>query len=161
MAPESRTSRDTAPTGMMPRSTVSTPTELNPAIKAAASMGPDRRVSCPTTTFPSRPSPAARARSKAISGVSPSLATPRTPSVPKRCLSAIPDTPMAIDVEQAQRLNQRFVNCGARRALRRPYFLRSTLRSSRRSSPAFFSAGRRSGSISTSARAIPSRRASL
>src|SRR5205085_6216540 len=50
-------------------------------------------------------------------------------------------------------------NCGARRALWRPAFLRSTIRASRVRKPARLSGTRRFGSASTRARAIPCRTA--
>ena len=58
-----------------------------------------------------------------------------------------------------RRPDQRFEYCGALRAFLRPYFLLSFSRASRVRRPAFFRVGRSSGSSSTSARAMPMRRA--
>ena len=56
----------------------------------------------------------------------------------------------------ALKQNQRLLNCGARRAALRPYFLRSFMRGSRVSRPAFLRAGRSSPSLyCRRARAIP------
>src|SRR5213076_1854458 len=69
--------------GSTPTSTTDAPSDARPALRAAASSGPDRRVSRATSQ---RPAPMARAAARpsatASSGVSSVLATPRTPSVP-------------------------------------------------------------------------------
>jgi len=52
-------------------------------------------------------------------------------------------------------INQRFENCGARRAPLSPYFLRSFILGSRVRNPAFFRTARYSGSASSNARATP------
>src|SRR5690606_34850101 len=64
------------------------------------------------------------------------------------------------DPAHVRRRNQRLLYCGALRAFLRPAFLRSLIRASRVSSPAFFSVGRfASTSTLLSARATPSRSA--
>src|SRR5580698_2789890 len=71
--------------GSTPRSTTSAPSAARPAEKAAWSRGPERRVSRPTTNVGAGNVRAeARPSANASSAVSSSLATPRTPSVPKR-----------------------------------------------------------------------------
>src|SRR5580658_3125700 len=71
--------------GSTPRSMTSAPSASRPAEKAAWSSGPERRVSRPTTNVGAGSTrAAARPRASASSAVSSSLATPRTPSVPKR-----------------------------------------------------------------------------
>ena len=69
--------------GSTPMSTTDAPSDARPALSAAASSGPDRRVSRATSQ---RPAPMARTAARpsetASSGVSSVLATPRTPSVP-------------------------------------------------------------------------------
>ena len=73
----------TAGVGTTPRSTTSTPSVARPAARAAASNGPDRRVSRPIShRDPPSTRAAARPSVSASSGVSSWLATPRTPSVP-------------------------------------------------------------------------------
>ena len=92
--------------------------------------GPERRVSRPITTrSPPSTRAAARPRARASSGVSSVLATPRTPSVPKR------------RAMRRARRDQRLEYCGALRAFLRPYFLLSFSRASRVRRPAFFSVG--------------------
>ena len=56
-------------------------------------------------------------------------------------------------------ISQRLLNCGARRAAFRPYFLRSFIRGSRVRKPAFFRMARYSGFTSSRARLMPWRRA--
>ena len=56
-------------------------------------------------------------------------------------------------------ISQRLLNCGARRAALRPYFLRSFIRGSRVRKPAFFRMARYSGFTSSRARLMPWRRA--
>src|SRR5581483_11770939 len=71
--------------GRTPRSMTSAPSVARPADSAAWSSGPDRRVSRPTTKAGVGSTRAtARPSASASSAVSSSLATPRTPSVPKR-----------------------------------------------------------------------------
>ena len=52
-------------------------------------------------------------------------------------------------------ISQRLLNCGARRAALRPYFLRSFIRGSRVRKPAFFRTARYSGFTSSRARLMP------
>src|SRR5688572_8708515 len=70
----------------------SAPAEHNPATRAASSIGPESRVSRPTTTFRASPaqrtSPAARPNARTRSGVRSLFATPRMPSVPKSLVTA-------------------------------------------------------------------------
>ena len=74
---------------------------------------------------------------------------------------AVGQPPDAVGAEAARPTDggQRLEYWGALRAFFRPYFLRSLTRGSRVRKPAFFSAGRSSGSISISARAMPRRSA--
>src|SRR5439155_16334681 len=107
---------------------------------------------------------AATATDMASSGVRSAFARPRTPSVPKS-----PPTHNLREEESGHaslgggsvpgrgsggQEGQRFEYWGALRAFFRPYFLLSVTRASRVRNPAFFRAGRRSGSNSHSARAI-------
>src|SRR5919206_566243 len=73
---------------MTPASTTSAPSAARPAARAASSIGPDRRVSRASTNGRSAPRTRAAARpsANASSGVSSTLARPRTPSVPKRSI---------------------------------------------------------------------------
>src|SRR5437763_14498343 len=73
---------------MTPASTTSAPSAARPAASADSSMGPDRRVSRASTKGRSAPRTRAAARpsANASSGVSSTLARPRTPSVPKRSI---------------------------------------------------------------------------
>src|SRR5579884_2697147 len=77
---------------MTPASTTSAPSAASPAASAASSIGPDRRVSRASTNGRSAPRTraAARPRASASSGVSSTLARPRTPSVPKRRVTRPP-----------------------------------------------------------------------
>ena len=144
--------RATAGVGSTPSSSTSTPSAAKPATSAASSSGPERRVSRPMTMRgPPSTRAAARPRASAYSTVSSVFATPRTPSVPNR--SVMPPPP------RNARQGQRLVYCGALRAFLRPYFLLSFARASRVRRPAFFSAGRSSGSTSISARAMAMRSA--
>jgi hypothetical protein len=69
--------------GSTPRSTTSAPSDARPAASAAASSPPDRRVSRPMyQRAPPSTRAADRPSRRANSGVSSTLATPRTPSVP-------------------------------------------------------------------------------
>ena len=115
------------------------------------------------------PSPRARPSAATSASVS-SSARPRTPSVPKRSVMvrkprrAPPRRGRARrdELELGHRQagpDQRLEYCGALRAFLRPYFLLSFLRASRVRNPAFLSSARSSGSRSTSARAMPWRRA--
>ena len=61
-----------------------------PAANAACSIEPEMRVSRPTSTGPPSTRAAARPRATTSSGVRSALATPRTPSVPKRRVRARP-----------------------------------------------------------------------
>ena len=72
--------------GITPTSTTSAPSAQIPATSAASIIGPERRVSRPTTKGCSAPMTRTAARPSAVtsSTVSSSFATPRTPSVPKR-----------------------------------------------------------------------------
>jgi hypothetical protein len=63
------------------------------------------------------------------------------------------------DAVRTEVASQRFENCGRLRALRRPAFLRSTIRASRVRKPSRLRTPRSSGSASTRARAIPWRSA--
>src|SRR5262245_14538866 len=73
----------TSGVGATPSSVTSAPSDARPALSAASSRGPDRRVSRPTAKWsPSSTRAAARPSARASSGVSSALATPRTPSVP-------------------------------------------------------------------------------
>src|ERR1035437_2048371 len=60
--------------------------------------------------------------------------------------SEVARVPAVRPVEPPRGHDYRFVYCGALRALFRPYFLRSFIRASRVSRPAFLRAGRKSGS---------------
>src|SRR4051794_6527831 len=72
----------------------------------------------------------------------------------------IRQTPNAVGPEETtQRAGQRLEYCGALRAFFRPYFLRSLTRASLVRKPAFFSAGRFSGSTRVSALVTPRRSA--
>src|ERR1035437_6778145 len=71
--------------GRIPTSMTSAPSPASPAERAAWSIGPERRVSRPTTKDVARSFRAvARPRARTSSGESSALATPRTPSVPNR-----------------------------------------------------------------------------
>src|SRR5581483_1504720 len=78
--------------GRTPASTTPAPSAASPAASAASSIGPDRRVSRASTNGRSAPSTRAAARpsASASSGVSSTLARPRTPSVPKRSVTGRP-----------------------------------------------------------------------
>src|SRR6476469_3312952 len=80
--PSAEAAHATPGVGSTPRSRTSAPSDASPAASAPSSMGPDSRVSRPTRKGP--PSTLAPARPSATvnSGVSSTLATPRTPSVP-------------------------------------------------------------------------------
>src|SRR5262245_37754820 len=83
--PSCSATKATAGDGATPSRRTSTPADVNPAMRAASSIGPDRRVSRPTTMRSMRNTLAeARATARATSAVSSVLATPRMPSVPKR-----------------------------------------------------------------------------
>src|SRR5262245_18104459 len=73
----------TSGVGATPSNVTSAPSDARPALSAASSSGPDRRVSRPTAKrSPPSTRAAARPSARASSGVSSALATPRTPSVP-------------------------------------------------------------------------------
>ena len=109
--------------GSTPRSTTSAPSVARPAENAAWNRGPERRVSRPTTKVGAgRIRAVARPRARASSAVSSSLATPRTPSVPKRA---------GTWVALLRALDYRLEYCGALRAFFRPYFFDSFSRASR------------------------------
>src|ERR1700722_1062359 len=92
-APGSRRRAATVATpgvGNTPRSKTSAPSVASPADRAAESMGPERRVSRPTTKpCAGRTRAVARPMARASSAVSSSFATPRTPSVPKRAFATV------------------------------------------------------------------------
>src|SRR5262249_35053208 len=76
----------TAGVGSTPARSTSAPSAHRPATSAASSIGPERRVSRPTTNGRVVPSTRAAARPTPVtsSGVSSRLASPRMPSVPNR-----------------------------------------------------------------------------
>src|SRR2546421_5675965 len=76
----------------------SAPSADSPAASAASSIGPDRRVSRASTNGRSTPRTRAAARpsASASSGVSSTLAKPRTPSVPKRSVMAPGRLPLGV-----------------------------------------------------------------
>src|SRR5437867_9606000 len=82
--------------GSTPASSTSAPSEASPAARAASSIGPDRRVSRARRKGDPVPNTraAARPRASANSGVSSTLASPRTPSVPKRRVT--PGLPLGV-----------------------------------------------------------------
>src|SRR5215218_5741658 len=88
----SAVTKATAGVGTTPRRWTIPPAEATPAARAPWSMGPEARVSRPTTrrVAPSAPRTvaAARPRANTNSGVRSRLATPRTPSVPNRPATA-------------------------------------------------------------------------
>ena len=143
----------------------SAPALVSPATTAASSISPLARPSRPTRPRAAADRPSARtararpatATPSASSGVRSALANPAR----RRYRTAVP---CATSVDRAPPKApafrkpgggiQRLLYWGALRAFFRPYFLRSFTRGSRVRKPAFFSAGRSSGSISISARAI-------
>src|SRR5262245_40757366 len=82
-APSRADHHATSGVGATPSSATSAPSDARPALSAASSSGPERRVSRPTAKrSPPSTRAAARPSARASSGVSSALATPRTPSVP-------------------------------------------------------------------------------
>ena len=88
-APRWGTSVASPGVGITPAISTRAPPLVRPAVSAASSIGPDRRVSRPITNsgcgpaFLASTTAAARPTCTANSGVSSSPATPRMPSVPK------------------------------------------------------------------------------
>src|SRR4051794_27742720 len=81
----------TAGVGTTPSVCTSTPSPARPDASAASSNGPEMRVSRPMTTrSPPRTRAVARPSATTSSGVRSRLATPRTPSVPNRRVTAAP-----------------------------------------------------------------------
>src|SRR5580704_13344080 len=163
---------------MTPSLSTSTPALVRPATTAASRNSPEARGSRPMTATGRAPlsgsrrtAAAATPRSRARRAVRSRPATPRTPSVPKR---RVRDTASPIALRSLVCLlvfydgwldsperggGYRLEYWGALRAFFRPYFFRSLTRASLVRKPAFFSAGRFSGSTRVSARVTPSRSA--
>ena len=124
LAPCSRTSQAMPGVGSTPARSARPPAEAMPAHSASSSMGPERRVSRPTTTT-GRSAPAlAREQRRGAAERERDLGAEHV---------AVGDAAHAVRSEQPASHGrvQRFENCGRRRAPLRPAFLRSTARASR------------------------------